>query len=474
MTTIRQAVADGAIGVAALVLIVAIGHERLGGIGLTGTALLMLLPVLWVSSRTDAMLGAAMALAAAIALNFFLLPPLYTFTIDGPTYIVIFVVFVAVALVTGGYAAGLRARQTEAALRAGESETEADFLAAMALASDRDDLDRRARGFLAERYGEARLFSRSDLEARSTGLSPLDASAAIWALDHDAVTGHASEVMPGADYRFLSFGRGSEEVLALPDMSLAGGQSAASLGRVAAHWGQARDRMTARAERRRREEAELRENTRRAMLAALGHDFRTPLTVLKEGLAQLPGAREAGLTAQVEQLRNFGENLLASARLDAGVPLHLEPVDLIDTFTGIERRVPVDESRVDLVLDVPSDVPLVRAEPVMLAHLLGNVIENAVRYAASRVSVACETTEQAVVLRIADDGPGVEPELAGRIFQPFVSARTEARGTGLGLAIASDLAAAMGARLTLEQPAEGKGAVFAVHLPIATLDGEAG
>ena len=469
----RRTALECALGCAALALIVAIGHERLGDMGLTGTALLMLLPVLWVSARTDAVLGAAMALLASIALNFFLLPPLYTFTIDGPTYVVIFVVFLTVALVTGGYAAGLRARQSEAALRAEESEFEADFLGALALASDGDDLDRRASDFVSARYGEARLFSRRALEDKTTGLSPLDASAAVWALDHDAVTGHASEVMPGADYRFLSFGRGSDEVLAVPNTALAGGQSAASLSRIAAQWGQARDHMTARAERRRREQAELRETTRRAMLSALGHDFRTPLTVLKEGLAQLPGAREAGLTAQVERLRGLGENLLASAMLDAEVTLHLETVDLVDVVSGIERRVMSDDPGVDVVLDVPSDAPLVRAEPVMLAHLLGNVIENAVRHAASWVLVTCEKMEQTVVLRVADDGPGVPAELTERIFEPFVSTRIEARGTGLGLSIASDLAAAMGACLVLEQTAQEGGAVFALELPIAMTDGEA-
>lgn len=472
MRTARHLHGEAAIGLAALGAIVATGHARLGGLELTGTALLMLLPVLWVASRTDATLGAAMALVASVALNFFLLPPLYTFTIDGPTYVVIFIVFIAVAMVTGGYAASLRTRETEAATRADESEFETAFLAAMALATDRNDLDRRAREFLSARYGEALLVSKAELADKSSGLSPLDASAAVWALDHDAVTGNAGEVMPGADYRFLSFGRGSEEVLALPAMSLARGQSAASLGRIAAHWGQARDHLDSRAERQRREEIELRENTRRAMLAALGHDFRTPLTVLKEGLTQLPGAQEMGLAAEVERLRNLGENLLASARLDAEFPLALEPIDLVDTLSDLERRMLVGVSPVELTVDVPADVPLVRAEPVMLAHLLGNVIENATRHARSRVTIASEINDGSVVLRVADDGPGVALELADGIFEPFVSTRTEARGSGLGLAIARDLAKAMGAQLTLEKPVEGQGAVFFVDLPIAALTGD--
>ena len=473
MRTGRQVASDCVIGLFGLAAIVAIGHSNVGGVGLTGTALLMLLPVLWLASRTDAMLGSTMALGASIALNFFLLPPLYTFTIDGPTHVVIFVVFVAVAMVTGAYAANLRARQTEAGLRAEDSEREVAFLAAIALATDRDDLDRRAKDFLLARYGEARVISRDDLATKTTGLSPLDASAAVWALDHYAVTGHASEVMPGADFRFLSFGRGSDEVLALPTSALTNDQRTGTLDRIAANWGQARDHMDARMERRRREEAELRDRTRRAMLNALGHDFRTPLTVLKEGLAQLPGAQDGGLVAEVERLRVLSENLLASARLDAGLPLSLEPVDLIDTMSDLQRNILFSTSGRDLAVAIPADIPLVKAEPVMLTHLLGNVVDNAMRHAASVVTIDCKTDAETVVLRVADDGPGISPHFANTVFEPFRSTQTEARGAGLGLAIASDLALAMGGKLDLEPPIEGLGAVFHLHLQIAPFQDEA-
>lgn len=381
----------------------------------------------------------------------------------------IFVVFVAVAMVTGAYAAGLRARETEAAARAADSEFKTAFLGAMALATDRADLDRRAAAFLMPRYGETRLFARADLAARATGLAPLDAAAAMWALDHDAVTGHASEVMPGADFRFLSFGRGSDAVLAIADTALRDRHSAGVLDRIAASWGQARDHMDARMERQRREAAEMRDRTRRAMLNALGHDFRTPLTVLKEGLARLPGAKEAGLVVEVERLRTLGENLLASARLEAGLPLVLEPVDLVDTMANLQRDMAVRTAGVELAVAIPADVPLVRAEPVMLAHLLGNVVDNAMRHAGRSVTIGCEATTDMVVVRIADDGPGIPAELAETVFEPFRSTRADVRGSGLGLAIARDLADAMGGKLQLEPPVAGQGAAFRLELPRATV-----
>lgn len=459
---------DCGLALAAIALIIVLGAKGVFGLGITATALLLTLPVLWAASRGSALIGAMAALIASVALNYFLLPPLYTFQIHGATYVVTFAVFTAVALVTGGFAAGLRARRDEAARRAQGSEFETDFVAEIALASSREDLDRRALAMLGTRFGDARLFTRSDLAARTSGLAPLDASAAIWALEHEAVTGFASDVMPGADFRFVSFGRGSQDVLALAT-ELLSSSDAPFLLRVAGHWGHARDHLQALEERRRREDAEARDRTRRALLSALGHDFRTPLTVLKEGLARLPGAREAGLLAEVERLRHLGEDLLASARLDAGLPLAFEPVDLVDTIASMQAQAARQANGIVLDARVPDDLPLVRAEPVMLAHLLGNVLDNALRHARERVEISCLAEDDVVTVLVSDDGPGVPPELAETIFDPFVSGdRTEARGgSGLGLAIAHDLAGAMGGSLTLDRPDDSPGAVFRLSLPVA-------
>ena len=472
-------VADAGLALAAVALIIALGSNAVIGLGITSTALLLTLPVLWAASRSNAAFGSAIALIASAAFNYFLLPPRLTFRIDGPTYVVAFVVFVVVALVTGGFAAGLRARQDDADHRAQASEFEADFLAEIALATSRNDLDRRALEFLSHRYGDARLFGRAELQAKTTGLAPLDAAAAIWALEHDAVTGKASEVMPSADFRFLSFGRGSADVVGLPTTRMHPMEDATFLQRLAAHWGHARDHLDTLAERTRREEIEQRDRTRRALLGALGHDFRTPLTVLKEGLTRLPGASEAGLLAEVERLRMLGEDLLASARLDAGLPLSLEPIDLVDTVIAMERQVARQAEDIELVVIMPAELPLVRAEPVMLNHLLGNLLENALRHAKKRVEISGRVAGGSICLQIADDGPGVSAEISAAIFEPFVSGdRAEHRnargGSGLGLAIARDLARAMDATLVLEPPTEGKGAVFCLALPIASARSEPG
>lgn len=461
---------DCIVALAAIAAIIAVASMGVFGLGITSTALLLTLPVLWTASRGNAVIGAAMALVASVALNYFMLPPLYTFRIHGATYAITFLVFTAVALVTGGFAARLRAGQDEAARRAEGSEFETEFLAEIALATSRDDLDRRALAHLRKTFGEVRLFSRTDLAAQATGLAPLDASAAIWAMEHDAVTGFASDVMPGADFRFLSFGRGSADVLGIATERLYLADATA-LQHVAGHWGHARDHLDALEERRWREEAEARDQTRRALLAALGHDFRTPLTVLKEGLARLPGAAEAGLLAEVERLRQLGEDLLASARLDAGLPLVLEPVDLVDVVAGLEAQATRHPKDIAFAGRLPDDLPLVRAEPVMLAHLLGNLVDNALRHARDQIELSCAQSNDAVVLTIADDGPGVAPGLAERLFDPFVAAdRSEARGgSGLGLAIAHDLARAIGGELTLDESTGEGGAVFRLELPVAPM-----
>lgn len=467
---------DGLATLAMLGAIIALGAFEVAGLSLTGTALLLTLPVLFAASRGDALYGAIVAILASAVFNFFLLPPRFTFHIDGAIYLVTFLVFVVVALVTGVTTSGLRLREREAAAQAAQSDLESAFLAEMALAASREDLDARALAFLAGHFGPPRLFRAEDLQAGTTGLAPLDASAAVWALEHEAVTGHASAIMPAADFRFFAFGRAAHDVLALP---VAGPQDIAEgafLARLARAWGQARDHLDMLAQRQRGEEAEARERTRRALLSALGHDFRTPLTVLKEGLARMEGAQAAELGEEVERLRRLGEDLLASARLDAGLALACEPVDLVDIFGELERQFPPARRKVALAMELAADLPLVRAEPVMLLHLLGNVLDNGLRHAAARLTVSARATGGGVAVRVADDGPGIPGALATSVFEPFVSGGHDARaargGSGLGLAIARDLAEAMGARLSLESSGAGEGAVFVLRLPAMAMRGD--
>ena len=432
-------------------------------IGPAAAGLLYLLPVLWVSAQAGLSAGLSSAACAAFCYNFFLLEPRFTLSIHGVGDVAAFVVLTVVAIVTSHLASNLRAREIEATERAEATAAEAEFATLLARPQQRDALDAAALAFFADRYGEALLVRSEDIADKRTGLGPLEAAAAAWALHNGGLSGHATEVMSAADFRFVPLERGGDDVLALGAASRAdphSNQVALILARI---WVQARDRLTAEAERQAREEVEQRETIRRTLLTALGHDFRTPLTVLKSGLAEIEGEAAARLGSEVDRIIRLSEDLIAAARLEAGQAVQLEPVDLVDAVASAIHPGSLHGPDIVVRTEVPDELPLVRADSVLLIHVIGNLVDNAVRHARTEVAIAARLIEGRVELDVRDDGNGIDPAIAETLFDHFVSGSDRQGGSGLGLAIARDLAQAMGAELAAANAPDG-GARFTLSL----------
>lgn len=432
-------------------------------VGPAAAGLLYMLPVLWVSARAGLTSGLLSAGFAVLCYNYFLLEPRYTLRIHGASDVAAFVVLTVVAVVTSRLAANLRLRELEAQQRAEASTAEAELAVRLARAGDRTSLDRSALDFFSEQYCEAMLVRADDLANKQTGLAPLDAAAAAWALHNGALSGHASEVMPSADFRFVPLGRGGEDVLALAADTRGDAHEGQVAQRLGGIWTQARDRLAADDERRAREAAEAREATRRTLLAALGHDFRTPLTVLKSGLAEIGGEQATRLGNEVDRIVRLSEDLIAAARLENGQSVRLEAVDLIDAVSSALPS-PAARGQIDVRIDIPVDLPLIAGDSVMLVHLIGNLLDNAVRHARSEVTISADASADQVRLDVRDDGPGIDPAIAATLFDGFASGSDRVGGSGLGLTIARQLATAMGATLVAGD-ADGEGALFTLRLP---------
>ncbi len=217
------------------------------------------------------------------------------------------------------------------------------------------------------------------------------------------------------------------------------------------------------------------EAAKTAILRAVGHDLRTPLTAIRaaaEGLAsrdlELDLADRAELleTMRVEtrRLERLVSNLLEYSRLDVGAAqAHpaLWPADAL-VAQALEQLGP-DGDRV--VVDVGDDAPTVRVDAIQIERVLANLLENALAAAPDDVELEVEHDGALVRLLVRDHGPGVAPADRERIFQPFERGRG-GRGTGLGLAIAKGFAEANGGRITVADN-DGGGSVFALELPAA-------
>lgn len=207
------------------------------------------------------------------------------------------------------------------------------------------------------------------------------------------------------------------------------------------------------------------ENARQEFVANVSHELRTPLSLIK-GYAEtlLDGAKDNPETAtkflqtidrNAERLRFLIEDLLAISELESGrVKLNLQTMALAPTIAKVleDFKSRAIAKSVTLVNQAP-DLP-VRADPDRLEQVLGNLVDNAIKYGrtSGTVTVGGRASEpDQVEVFIRDDGPGIPPEALERVFERFFrvdKARSrEQGGTGLGLAIVKHIIQSHGGRV---------------------------
>ncbi|GAA0403808.1 HAMP domain-containing sensor histidine kinase [Microbispora corallina] len=207
----------------------------------------------------------------------------------------------------------------------------------------------------------------------------------------------------------------------------------------------------------------------RALVSDAAHELRSPLASIRLQLEVALSHPEGqdwketaeGVLEDTLRLSRLAEDLLALARLDEGRPGRREPVDLAALARGTAERY-------GLALDAASPA-VVLGDGLDLRRVLTNLVDNALRHAASAVSVAVRTDRGTAELTVADDGPGIPAEDRERVFDRFTrldSARSrDDGGAGLGLAIVRTTVEAHGGTVHLEDAAPGLRAV--VRLPLA-------
>ncbi|HRX71315.1 MAG TPA: ATP-binding protein [Candidatus Competibacteraceae bacterium] len=221
-------------------------------------------------------------------------------------------------------------------------------------------------------------------------------------------------------------------------------------------------------------------DAQRQFIADAAHELRTPLTAVRlqaemaqrittdEERAEALDTLRAGLT----RASHLVEQLLAMARLDAtSTTGRLESLDLLALAKqGVADYAAIADDRdLDLGL-LPSDAVMVAGEPGELHTLLGNLIDNALRYTPTggRVDVQVRRVGREAVLSVTDTGPGIPVKERERVFDRFYRGpHTAAPGSGLGLAIVKRIASRHQARIDLREGESGAGLQATVCLPIA-------
>jgi two-component system sensor histidine kinase KdpD len=417
------------------------------------------------------------SVAACLLLNWFFTAPLHTLTIAEPRNLLALVLFVTVAVAVSSVVHLAARREADAARSSKETESLLGLAQTVLGGADTpgDVLDH----LTASHSGHAELLERVGgrwIKVAASG--ELDPAAV-----NQSSPGGAAPRTP----RSLRGGPGGKANVpgtlrfeVRPDLALevSGQAASATTSLLAGYTAQAvaaLDRARLRTQAAQAEALAEGDRMRTALLRAVSHDLRTPLASIKASVSSLRQTDvhwtpedEAELLANIEQnadrLDALVGNLLDMGRLQAG---SLEP---FLRATAVDEVAPVALRGLDdadhLVIVVPDDLPLVRADPGLLERVLANLFSNALRHSPPDLRPMLRAKEEGdrVVLDVVDHGPGVPAELKERIFEPFARLDERSPGVGLGLAVARGFAEAMGGTIVaVDTP--GGGLTVRVTLP---------
>lgn len=444
------------------------------------------------------------AVLAVLAFNYFFTEPRFTFAVADRRYLITFGVMLAVGLIVGNLAARTRNQALQARER--ERRTAALFALARELSAAQDA---RAVASIGARHvadligaevvvAVARGVDRSDLDPlgihgamewydeRERGVSQ-------WAFANARPAGLATAQVPSAAARHMPLATPTSRLGALSvrprdPSSLAATPALLTLETCAHQIASALERVElGESAQRARLDAE-RERLRAALLSSVSHDLRTPLasiTGAASALEQSPShldeatRREMARTIveESERLSSLISNLVFATRLESGA------IALRREWTTVEEMVGVGLARHRAALRerpfrarIDDHLPLLSVDSSLLPQVIHNLVENSLRYtpAGTPIDLSAWATDTSVVVRIADEGPGLATDEASRVFQRFYRGRaartpdatqSSAVGMGLGLTIAEGVVLAHGGRIWAE-PNTPQGVAFLFSLPI--------
>jgi two-component system sensor histidine kinase KdpD len=426
---------------------------------LESQVLLYLLAVVAVAVIGGMAVALGSAIAAAFLINYFFVKPEHTLEVAQGEQALALAVFLIVAAVVSWAveAAARRARAAESAAR------QAETLSGLA----QSDFEKR------ETLRHVLERARSTFGMESVTLSAREHPSGNWVDVESAGWAPRGKEAPlrfdvaiGTELRLI--GRGP--ALFAEDQRVLQAFAAAAQTAYEGH------RLSERADEARELAAADRQRT--ALLAAVGHDLRTPLAGIKASVSTLRQTdvqwseeqrREllAAIEESADRLDAIVENLLDASRLEAGaLSVQPEPVALDEVIGAALLSVPGARDAVSV--DVPEDLPLVQADPGLLERVLANLMENAIRHGGGGpVEVVARAGELAARIKVVDHGAGVPRAERERLFQPFQRAGDGSpQGAGLGLTVARGFTEAMDGVL-IADGSEGGGLTMRLRLPLA-------
>lgn len=425
---------------------------------------------------------------SVISFDLFFIAPRGTLAVSDVQYLLTFAVMLTVGLVVGNLTAGVRYQARVARYR--EQRARHLYEMSKALAMGRSEQDIAA---ISERFIASTFHARSQVLlpdehgrlvplTRQQGITPWDDAIARWSFDKGLPAGAGTDTLPAVPYQFMPL-RCAEKTYGLVIVEpgnlrqLMIPEQQRLLETFTLLVANALERLTLTASEEQARLASERESLRNALLAALSHDLRTPLTVLfgqaeiltldlaSEGSAHAKQASE--IRQQILNTTRLVNNLLDMARIQSGgFNLHKEWLTL-EEVVGSALKMLEPGLLQPVNLSLPAPLTLIHVDGPLFERVLINLLENAIKYAGpqAEIGIDAQVTNNRLQLEVWDNGPGIPEGQQQFIFDKFARGNKESAvpGVGLGLAICRAIVEVHGGTLTVRNRPQG-GACFRVTL----------
>jgi two-component system, OmpR family, sensor histidine kinase KdpD len=466
----------------------------------TNIVLLYLLPVLLAAVRWGIGASVFASILGVLAFDFFFVPPFLSFSVADLRYLLSFMVFLLVALITGTLATNLR-NQAEKAQRREQRTAALYALSSEIVAeSELDPVLQTVVEKVATTIGGEAFFLLPDAtnklvihattaQSLAENFDEQEQKVADWVFTSRQVAGAGTGNLVGANYLYIPV-KTEEKALGIlglkfsginKQLSTAQKQFLEAFANLAAA---AIVRLQLAAEAQRTRLLVESEKLRIALFNSISHDLRTPIAsitgavtgLLEEGELYSTEAKQALLQTIKDggqRLNRFVENLLDMARLESGMlKLKKEWCDLQDILGVVLRQTQESWPDTKYTINIPSNLPLIKVDFSLIELVLINILENAIKYSApsNEITITVVQKEKELQLAIADRGPGIPEADRKKIFNKFyrLYSSRNVSGTGLGLSICKGIIDLHSGSIFVNSRPEG-GSVFAFSLPLQEL-----